>query len=57
MKPKKYLRTHRLEVRVDQTEMQEIIAKSHLYARGSVSDFVRLACLNYRPIKKVKVGK
>ena len=57
MKDKKYNRGIILHVRVDQTEMHEINTKSHLYARGSVSDFVRLACLNYRPIKKVKVGK
>jgi len=46
-----------IQARVDFNELQEITTKAHIYSKGQMSEYIRLACLNYRPIKKVKVGK
>jgi hypothetical protein len=43
-----------IQARVDTKEMQEIITKAHVYAAGNLSEYTRLACLNYRPIKRVQ---
>ncbi len=56
-KPKHNAYTKRgfVQARVSVEEMQDVIAKAALYAKGNVSAYVREAVLGYRPIKKVKV--
>jgi len=51
------IRSGLVQSRVNVNEMQEIVTKAHMYSNGNLSNYVRLACLNFRPIKKVKVGK
>lgn len=53
-KRKPYVKTGLLQARVNPKDFQEIITKSFLYAGGNMSDYVRMACLYYRPIKKVE---
>ena len=52
MKKPKNLRAALIQSRVTSAELQEILTKAHVYTEGSVSRFVRLACLNYRPIER-----
>jgi uncharacterized protein (DUF1778 family) len=42
-----------IQARVNNDDMREIVTKAQMYTKGNVSDFVRLAALNYRPLKKV----
>lgn len=46
-----------IQARVDTKEMQVIVTKATMFSGGNVSDWVREACLNYKPITKVKAGK
>lgn len=48
-----YAKRNRIEARVDNEEMQEILTKAQLYTRGDVSKLIRLALKTYRPTKKV----
>ena len=41
-----------VQARVDNEEMKIISDKAIIYCDGDLSKFVRLACLNYRPLKK-----
>lgn len=56
-KIKPYVRRGLIQARINAEEMQEIMTKAHLYSKGNISNYVRLACLGYRPIKKVRIGK
>jgi hypothetical protein len=51
---KKWSKPLRVQARVNVKEMQEILAKAHLYTLGNVSDYARKAMLEYKPIKKVE---
>ncbi len=48
-----FTRRGMIQARVDVADMREIIAKSILYSKGNLSEYVRMAALNYRPIRKV----
>jgi hypothetical protein len=52
-----YTRRGLIQARVDNEEMQSIITKALVYCKGDVSKFIRMACLNYRPVKNTKAGK
>jgi uncharacterized protein (DUF1778 family) len=41
-----------IQARVNNDDMREIVTKAQMYTKGNVSDFVRLAALNYRPLTK-----
>jgi hypothetical protein len=56
--PKKLIKNRnvrlcRLNARVNNTEMQEILTKAHLYCGGDVSKYVRKAALEFKPLKRV----
>lgn len=51
---KPYTKLSLIQTRVNNKQLQEIVTKAHLYAEGNMSEYVRLACLNYRPIRKVE---
>ena len=51
-KVKPYTRRGLIQARVSVSDMQEIITKSLLYTKGNVSEYIRLAAINYRPTKK-----
>ncbi len=53
--PKKrdYTKKQIVQTRVTTEDLREILAKAALYSQGNVSDFIRMAALNYRPIKRV----
>ncbi len=53
-KIKAYTRRGLIQARVNVEDMREIFAKSVLYAKGNLSEYVRMAALNYRPTKKVE---
>ncbi len=42
-----------VQARVNNEEFREILTKAQVYSKGKLSDYVRMACLNYRPLKKV----
>jgi len=42
-----------IQARVNVDELREIITKAHIYAYGEMSEFVRMACLEFRPLKRV----
>jgi len=44
-----------IQTRVSNAELQDILAKSFVLTNGNVSEYVRLACLHYKTLKKVKV--
>lgn len=46
-----------IQARVDTKEMQVIVTKATMFSGGIISDWVREACVNYKPITKTKVGK
>lgn len=48
-----YAKRNRIEARVDNEELREILTKAQLYCGGNLSDFVREAALKYKPTKKV----
>jgi len=48
-----YTKRNKLEARVDNEELQVILTKARLYCGGNLSEYVREATLNYRPVKKV----
>lgn len=52
-----YIKRGLVQARVTNTEMQQVLMKSLLYTQGNVSEYVRLACVNYRQPIKNKVGK
>lgn len=52
-KPNAYAKRGLIQTRVSTEDLREIIAKSVLYAKGNVSEYVRMAALNYRPTRKV----
>ncbi len=47
-----YTRRNTIQSRVDNKELQEIFTKARLYSNGNISEYVRLAALNYRPINR-----
>ena len=49
---KKTKQTPKIQARVSAEEMHLIIQKAHLYAFGNVSQYIRLAVLNYKGKKK-----
>jgi uncharacterized protein (DUF1778 family) len=48
-----YTKRNLIQARVDTEEFREILTKAELYTKGNVSDFVRMAALNYRNPRKV----
>lgn len=56
-KPKKQNKTSLIQARVSIKEHQEIITKAIMYANGKQGEFVRMACLGYRPITKIEKSK
>jgi uncharacterized protein (DUF1778 family) len=48
-----YTKRNRINFRVDNEELREILTKAQLYHGGDVSEFVRDAALKYKPTKKV----
>lgn len=46
-----------IQARVDTKELQTIITKATMFCDGNVSDWIREAAINYKPITKVKAGK
>lgn len=42
-----------IQARVDNDELRQIVEKAIMYCDGELSEFIRLACLSYRPLKKV----
>lgn len=51
-KPVRYVRGGLIQSRVNVDEFREILTKAQVYAKGNMSDFVRMACLAYRPLKR-----
>lgn len=51
-KPPRYVRQGLIQSRVNNEELREILTKAELYAKGNMSDYVRMACLGFRPIKR-----
>lgn len=49
-----YTRRALMQFRTDNEEQREILTKAQLYNGGNVSEYLRTAALNYRPIKKVQ---
>ncbi len=47
-----YTKRGLIQAKVDNDELQVIVTKASVYTKGNVSEFVREAALNYRPIKK-----
>lgn len=52
-----YSRRSLIQSRVDTKELQTIVTKAAMFTGGNVSEWVREAALNYKPIIKTKVGK
>ena len=52
-----YSRRSLIQSRVDTKELQTIVTKAAMFTGGNVSEWVREAALNYKPITKTKVGK
>lgn len=50
---KKNLRNGRINTRVSIKEHQEILTKAQVYCDGDISKFMRMAALEYRPLKRV----
>ena len=50
---KKQNKTGLVQARVTIKEHQEIITKAIMYAGGKQGEYVRMACLGFRPITKV----
>ncbi len=48
------LRHGLIQARVTIKEQQEILTKAQVYSGGDVSKYVRLACLEYKPLKRVQ---
>ena len=48
-----YTKRNRIEARVDNEELREILTKARLYCGGNLSLYVREAVLKYKPVKKV----
>lgn len=57
MTPKKklnpYSKRNLVQARLDHEDFQAVLTKAQMFTNGNVSEFVRLAAINYRPIKKV----
>ncbi len=51
--PKRVTKNNLVQARVTKNEFGSIVEKAIVYTGGNVSDFVREAVLNYRPLKKV----
>lgn len=47
-----YTKRNIIQARVDNEDFQIITEKAFVYCGGDISKFVRLACLNYRPLRK-----
>ncbi len=39
-------------VRLNTNELNEIMTKAHLYTEGNIGKFLRIAAINYKPLKK-----
>lgn len=52
-----YSKRSLIQSRVDTKELQTIVTKAVMFANGNVSEWVRMASLNYKPITKSKVEK
>ena len=51
---KKHNKTSLIQARVTIKEHQEIITKAIMYANGKQGEFIRMACLGFRPITKIE---
>lgn len=47
-----YTKRSLIQAKVNTEELQMIITKARMFTDGNVSEFVRLAALNYKPIKR-----
>ena len=47
------LRKNQMQFRTDDEETRTINTKAVMYNKGKLSDFLRDAAINYKPIKKV----
>lgn len=47
-----YLKKNLIQARVDNEDLQIIFTKAQVYCGGDISQFVRMACLNFRPLKR-----
>lgn len=52
-RPKKYAKNGLVQARLDNQQMHVAVMKANLYTKGNMSEWVREAVLNHRPIKKV----
>lgn len=52
-----HVRNGLIQARMSNQEMQIVLQKAEVYHHGDISKFTREAALNYRPLKKVKVGR
>ena len=51
-KPREFVKAGLVQARLDTPQMQMVVEKALVYTKGNVSEFVRQAVLNYRPLKK-----
>jgi hypothetical protein len=56
-KIKPYIKRGLIQARVTNAEMVEVVNKATIYAGGNLSEYVRIACLKYRPLNKTKIGR
>lgn len=47
-----YTKNGLVQCRVDNDDMKIIVDKATIYTEGDLSKFVRMACLNYRPLTR-----
>jgi hypothetical protein len=52
-----FVKRNLIQARVDNDDMKVIIEKAFVYCGGDLSKFVRMACLNFKSVTKVKAGK
>lgn len=51
-KPNPYTKRNLIQARLDNDELNIVHPKAVVYCGGNMSEFVRLAVLNYKPLKK-----
>ena len=52
-KGKAYAKRGLVQARLGVDEFRDVLTKAQLYTKGNLSEFVRQAVTNWRPIKKV----
>lgn len=51
-KPNPYTKRNLVQCRVDNEELNEIFTKAQVYSAGNISEYLRLAVLSYKPLKR-----